>query len=641
MKKMIKFFALAAIAALACVSCNKEIEVSVASVEDGIKVAVVADMPMTKTELTSATTIGWSTGDKIDFVNSTAGEKVASDAAAISDGKATFTGTVTNTGTFYAYYPTSSRALINNHGEVKFEKNQYPTDADTFDPAADVMVSSTFEVGAAGSYSTDPATITFKRLGAFLKVYFVDSTTGSKLGGEYASLVSVQSDGEGKQQLVGKMEVAPSGIVNFVGQWYTVVAHYREGVFDVDADAAFLGVYPATLASGSQLIIKVETDKYSISKTVDMPRTVALSGGDVLPIRVTVTDGDLTAKKLQRVWSMISTAGHNWGTDIRVGDVYMNANDQARSVAMDDDNIYLPKSSAYPAIFAVSIADKSSISLLPTSGFLGTTFKSSFARIMKNEDGEVNGGKDILVVSNLSAGEEAAPFEIRAFNNGINNSSTRLAAFIWDTANSVNDWRRYGDRFFVTGTYQSGAVYCPSFNAGKSVILGITNGARSSVTQIYTATKTEGIIDATVYPGGSKILFSNASLGLWAASDGGTNNGWTTYPAITAEAAQKSFGYNFFTYKGTSYIARVMLEDTTHARLQVFEDPTGTEEGFLSAISAAPIAEAPLQDLSDYSVASPFSSGQVDCAVRIISDQVYIAALMSNGGLSLFKLALD
>ena len=69
MKKMIKFFAFAAIAALAFVSCQKEVEVSVVPAGEGIQIAVVADMPQTKTELTGANTIGWSAGDKIDFVN--------------------------------------------------------------------------------------------------------------------------------------------------------------------------------------------------------------------------------------------------------------------------------------------------------------------------------------------------------------------------------------------------------------------------------------------------------------------------------------------------------------------------------------------------------------------------------------------
>jgi len=343
---------------------------------------------------------------------------------------------------------------------------------------------------------------------------------------------------------------------------------------------------------------------------------------------------------LERQWSMLSTTDTKWYTQIAADNAAFNADGQARSVAMDDDYIYLPKSSGYAAIIAVSLADKTQMKRLNTTGFAGTTFQTSFARIVKNTDASVNGGKDILLVSNLSAGDETKPFEVRAFSNGINEASVRYAAFIWDSANNVNDWRRYGDRFFVTGTYQSGAVYCPAFEEKKSVILGITNGARSSVTQITTAEKAGGIIDAAVYPGGSGILFSNVSTGIFAKADGTKTNKWDTYAAESVDAAKKSFGYNFFTFNEKKYIARVVLESETKARLQIFEDTAGTEAGFLAAIAGTPLFEAPLQSESDFTADSPASSTLADCSVRVMSDHVLIAGLLQNGGLSLFKMYL-
>ena len=343
---------------------------------------------------------------------------------------------------------------------------------------------------------------------------------------------------------------------------------------------------------------------------------------------------------LERQWSMLSTTDTKWYTQIAADNAAFNADGQARSVAMDDDYIYLPKSSGYAAIIAVSLADKTQMKRLNTTGFAGTTFQTSFARIVKNTDASVNGGKDILLVSNLSAGDEAKPFEVRAFSKGIDEASVRYAAFIYDSANNVNDWRRYGDRFFVTGTYQSGAVYCPAFEEKKSVILGITNGARTSVTQIMTAEKAGGIIDAAVYPGGSGILFSNVSTGIFAKADGNKDNKWDTYPAEKVDAAKKSFGYNFFTFNEKKYIARVVLESETKARLQIFEDTAGTEAGFLAAIAGTPLFEAPLQSESDFTADSPASSTLADCSVRVMSDHVLIAGLLQNGGLSLFKMYL-
>lgn len=385
--------------------------------------------------------------------------------------------------------------------------------------------------------------------------------------------------------------------------------------------------YDITLAAG--------VTKFNLTFTCNNDSNVRLDD-----IVLKVPEAAEKVLTLERQWSMLSTADTKWYTQIAADGAAFNADGQARSVAMDDDYIYLPKSSGYAAIIAVSLADKTQMKRLNTTGFAGTTFQTSFARIVKNTDASVNGGKDILLVSNLSAGDETKPFEVRAFSNGINEASVRYAAFIWDSANNVNDWRRYGDRFFVTGTYQSGAVYCPAFEEKKSVILGITNGARSSVTQIMTAEKAGGIIDAAVYPGGSGILFSNVSTGIFAKADGTKTNKWDTYAAESVDAAKKSFGYNFFTFNEKKYIARVVLESETKARLQIFEDTAGTEAGFLAAIAGTPLFEAPLQSESDFTADSPASSTLADCSVRVMSDHVLIAGLLQNGGLSLFKMYL-
>ena len=385
--------------------------------------------------------------------------------------------------------------------------------------------------------------------------------------------------------------------------------------------------YDITLAAG--------VTKFNLTFTCNNSNNVRLDD-----IVLKVPEAAEKVLTLERQWSMLSTTDTKWYTQIAADNAAFNADGQARSVAMDDDYIYLPKSSGYAAIIAVSLADKTQMKRLNTTGFAGTTFQTSFARIVKNTDASVNGGKDILLVSNLSAGDETKPFEVRAFSNGINEASVRYAAFIWDSANNVNDWRRYGDRFFVTGTYQSGAVYCPAFEEKKSVILGITNGARSSVTQIATADKASGIIDVAVYPEGSGILFSNVSTGIFAKADGTKTNNWDTYAAEAVDAAKKSFGYNFFTFNEKKYIARVVLESETKARLQIFEDTAGTEAGFLAAIAGTPLFEAPLQSESDFTADSPASSTLADCSVRVMSDHVLIAGLLQNGGLSLFKMYL-
>lgn len=659
MKKMIKFFAPAAIAALACVSCNKEIEVSVVPAE-GIQIAVVADMPQTKTELTGANTIGWSAGDKIDFVNSAAGEKVASEAAVISDGKATYTGTVTNTGTFYAYYPTSSRALINNHGEVKFEKDQYPTTADTFDPKADVMVSTTFDVGAAGSYSTDPASIQFKRLGAFLKVYFVDSTTGKKLGGQFASSVSVQSDGTGKAQLVGKMEVAPSGIVNFVGQYYTVIAHYGDGVFDVDADAAFLGVYPATLVNGSQLIVKAETEKYIISKTVTMPKDVALGGGDVLPIRITIEDENLENKvEIERVWGKYSTAENYWNS------YFSGTASSDRNIAMDDEYIYLPETTGTPKMWRIPVDGVSAPSTVNVTGVYShddvaaVTHALSCARMVPNTSGSVNGGKDFLMACSLNIDDSGSYVYIYSYGSGTSNAPTVAKFSTWAG-------RRLGDKFSVWGSLQNGGLFFKDNNNAGSVgafcVLKMAWSELPVGAEYFNPRRTNMVNEGGI--GGYYPYPDNVNKGLYSKVDGsaGTFASFASSPLSTSPNESGSFtdaggyygstaGFNYISFNGKKYIAYVKNASGGDGRFYILEGASSDSWEDILGAKRKVIYQATIHKDAEYfdgdyhadlatgtTKTSPNSA--LDCSVRVVGDEVYFAALKQGVGLSLFKMSL-
>ena len=84
----------------------------------------------------------------------------------MASGAATITGTVANAGTFFAYYPKSTYAATAQGGVLRIRTTPSPASGTTFDPAADVLVSETFDVVASGS-ATAPATVRFKRLGAF------------------------------------------------------------------------------------------------------------------------------------------------------------------------------------------------------------------------------------------------------------------------------------------------------------------------------------------------------------------------------------------------------------------------------------------------------------------------------------------
>ena len=338
---------------------------------------------------------------------------------------------------------------------------------------------------------------------------------------------------------------------------------------------------------------------------------------------------------LEKVWEWKSTADALWTANVTaISITHPDGYGMARGLAMDDEYIYLPKSSAYAAIAAVKIADPTTQVKGNVTGVdAGDTFKSSFVRMIKNTDPAVNGGKDVLLMSNLSAAN-GGNIVIYAYNNGIEAAPIKLAQFAWDSANNVEDWRRYGDRFYVTGTWQDGKIYLPSYNANKIVALKVANGERTAVEQYAAGTNSpDGIKDLTLYPGGKKLFLSNISIAnLVSATGNKSAQGWDEYVLDKASAkGVGTYGYNFFEFDGKKYMAYARATEQS-AQIEVIEDQ-GTEDNFVASIDAqAGLLSAPIQT-------EGFASGNTaDCCVREIDGVVYIAALSRDGGLALYKL---
>lgn len=332
---------------------------------------------------------------------------------------------------------------------------------------------------------------------------------------------------------------------------------------------------------------------------------------------------------LEQVWALESDDSDLWTSQITAISVtHPDGYGMVRSIAMDDDYIYLPKSSAWAAIAAVSIEDPTVQVKGNVSGIEGGTFATSCARMIPNTDASVNGGNDILLVSNLTSSTTDVALTVYAYTSGISAAPVVLCQFAWDAANETTDWRRYGDRFFVTGSWQDGKLYFPSFNANKSVILSVANGQRTAVTQITAPDLSpDGIKDLTVCPATGNILLHNSSIGNLVASTGNIVNGWNEYSLVYAsDWAIGTWGYNFFSFNGADYFAEVYLGGGG-AYLEVSEDL-----GSLEAVLPAPKTIVDSELL--------YGGSFADCCVRTIGDVTYLAALVQDGGLYLYKLIL-
>lgn len=369
-------------------------------------------------------------------------------------------------------------------------------------------------------------------------------------------------------------------------------------------------------------------------------------GDDVLLGSVTIT-ASLSEKvtSLSREWGLYTTTEGAWFKDVKAaGGSPAMANTCDRCMAMDDDYIYVAKSSAYAAVFAIDRTDPSKVISLPNKIYgtegSGSTFVTSCVRILKNEADTVNNGKDVVLVSNLTSNAGQVSLVIYAYKNGIQAEPVVLCKYGYDFVANAEDWRRYGDRFAVTGTWESGKIYLPSQNANKTVILSFANGARSAITGTWCEAYTGGITQAIVYPNAEGFYLINATYAAYLAyADEKSPNGfWDKYIATPNEGAANTWGHSLFEFAGKKYLAYVKLEGETKSRLQIVET-TGAEGDLFTAISEQEgLLQAPVQNSGEFNDASAGSGTMADCAVRVIDGEVFIAAMHQGVGLSLFKL---
>lgn len=355
----------------------------------------------------------------------------------------------------------------------------------------------------------------------------------------------------------------------------------------------------------------------------------------------------------EHVWGWYSSGDGStlWGTNLTVINTYAAGYGMARGLAMDDEYIYLPKMSGYPAIAAVKITDpntqiKGSVEGVSGGNIDGDNYFSCFVRMMKNTDPAVNGGKDVLLLGNVTDtpnGQVEDPNKIvtiYAYTNGIEAAPVVLAKYAYDTANTVYDWRRYGDRFFVTGTWQNGKIWLPSFNPMKVVALAVANGERTGVIQMAATAEVspKGIKDIVVWEGVDTqyLLVNNEFANLVVPTGNKTAQNWDELTLnFAVPTAVGTWGYNLFQFNDKNYIAYARL-DGKKACIEIIEANVnlGRSISVPQVFMQIPINSAASLD-SELN-----SGGLADCAVRVIDGVPYIAALTRDGAMTVYKLVM-
>lgn len=341
-----------------------------------------------------------------------------------------------------------------------------------------------------------------------------------------------------------------------------------------------------------------------------------------------------------RVWGIYATSSTNpWQATFGLSD--------CRNFTMDDQYVYVPQNAAgTPVLKAISIIDPSVVKDVNVTGIgrAGETHVLSCVRMLPTANG------DVLMACNLTGGEDDFTFYI--WHDGIDNAPTGYTV--------SPSGRRLGDKFIVTGTWEAGEVYCKDFNTGNIVRYGMDGtdvGEWRGPVASYARGRYDfsaSVLDAPscigspyVYPGTPKagsdvisgFLYTSTASGHYLANKSGN---------VFASAADlglgMTHGYSFFKDDKTNlnYIAYVALTASQdQGSVKVISDFNGTADGFMSVLQKNEVIfEAPVQDGMDATVLSPcpatHSTG--DCVVREINGETYMAVMIQNVGISVFKM---
>ena len=636
--KKIYSFVFAAIAILSAASCQKEIVNVPEADTNAAPFSFVAERDAeTKTVLVDGKSTYWTPGDKVSAFNSR-GEAVTFDTdITVNSASALFSTekfALPTDGTIHAIYPAKTDATLGADGVIgilRVSGTQIAV-AGSFDPAYAVA----YAKGQVTSLDTPPA-LKFKNIHSLVKFTIggdkapakVVLTNGGQrnIAGQFTYNTNTGAIGQNPEMGAKVITLVPAEGKSFeVGETYYIV---------VIGGGNFANI---SLAFDDVEVKKVEGAKYADETNNHLLNKIINFGTVQFPSDEPEPEPVESPFNVERVWGYYSTESAAWWAGKADGFSSWYGGDT--SLAMDDEYIYIPYGTATAGVYKLSIAT-GEISNIPVGGVTGGTYPTSCARMVKNSDPNINGGKDILLLGNLALANE--PLKFYAYVNGTDADPV--------VAYNLGAARRFGDKFTVSGTWQSGIIWLRSNQAAPlEAVIPITNGALQTWIDGHRITNSDDncISEISWYPVSDKTI-PNYCLMSTTSDKGvhlmtGCSTAGTATEAATFPELAKTWGYQFFEFEGEKFIAWVSLKyGNDKPRLQIIKGDGSTLETLKEALSnlkANMVAEYALSNEdNDLSVGGKAATKTLaDCAVRVINGTVYIAALGEEGGLSLFKL---
>lgn len=321
MKKLFNATIALALSSMLFFSCSKSDDVVVKNEDVLVKATLIAGNPQadpgTKTEI-QGTTPYWSVGDAVGVTNGVSTNAQFTSSITSPSTTATFSGE-TVSGDLFAYYPYSTAGVGTSGASIVLPAEQNPT-ATSFDGRADVLVSKMFTVDPE---NTTVSGLEFKRLTSVLKV--VLKNNAGLPAGEHPTFVSLEAG----SNLIG------TALVNFASQSLSlesgsnkVTANYATPTIEVNGtDAAYLVVVPQTIAAGTTMTLKANTENYYIEKNITVPAGgIEILEGKITTLNIGLGSTNVTHHPVINVTSAPSpvvytaTTGNTIGYEVQYPD---------------------------------------------------------------------------------------------------------------------------------------------------------------------------------------------------------------------------------------------------------------------------------------------------------------------------------
>lgn len=309
MKRIVKSFAIAAVSALAFISCSQE--QNPVSKDSGIHFTIrTSENPQVKSFIESdfegRYIPKWSKGDELAMFVGKIADKTKPTATLKNTNKkgetAYFEGTVTGIeteGTFKSFAPASAFAISYNSGNigVTLAEVQKPSSL-TIDEACDILVAkeTSYMADKTGEVTIDD--LFFKRMFSVVKVALKGPES---LNGEKVSKFSLTAP-EGTV-LTGRaaINLATATIDKWNISNNSVTATYEADapIFGGGAgleNEVWLVVNPGTIESGAKVVFAGETANYTFSKEVTLSKALTFPESQLAVINLTLAEENCTKK---------------------------------------------------------------------------------------------------------------------------------------------------------------------------------------------------------------------------------------------------------------------------------------------------------------------------------------------------------